>query len=96
MPLPIKDFTIDGHNMRSVDKFWDEVQRVLCPDFKYFGKNLDALVDILRGGSGAFEQGETIRLRLIHQNYAEKHLQASFIRKMLRIIEKSPNLEIVE
>ncbi len=94
--MPIKEFAIDGHNMRSVDEFWDEVQRVLCPDFKHFGRNLDALVDILRGGFGAFELGETIRLRFIHQNYAEKHLQASFVRRVRRIMEKGPNVEMVE
>jgi len=31
---------------------YDEIQRKLCPGFDPFGRNLDALIDILRGGFG--------------------------------------------
>jgi hypothetical protein len=82
--------------MKSVEKFWDEVQNVLAPGFSSFGRNLHAFRDILRGGFRAFEEGEQIRLKFIHRNYARKHIPDGFIRKIVRIIEESPNVELVE
>jgi hypothetical protein len=82
--------------MKSMEEFWDEVQNALASGFPFFGRNLDAFKDILRGGFGAFAEGELIRLRFIHRNYAKRHIQESFINKILRIIGESPNVELVE
>ena len=35
-----------------VSNIHTEVQRVLCPEFTGYGRNLDALADILTGGFG--------------------------------------------
>ena len=55
-----KIFTINGRNINSYDEFHDEVQSVLCPKFKHYGRNWHAFNDILRGGFGTFELGEKI------------------------------------
>lgn len=36
------------------------MQLLLCPYVKHFGRNLDALVDVLRGGFGVFAVGEKV------------------------------------
>lgn len=46
-----KAYEIDGANFQTLDEFYDEIGRVLVPG-KAWGRNLDALNDILRGGFG--------------------------------------------
>jgi RNAse (barnase) inhibitor barstar len=45
-------FRIDGRNIKSVKDFYREVGRSVNGPGGYFGKNLDALADCLRGGFG--------------------------------------------
>ena len=89
----IKEFTIDGQNMQSREHFYDEVARVLCPEFKHFGRNLDAFNDILRGGFKAFDLGESIILHFINKKKAIKNLGEGFIKKIENIILKNENVE---
>jgi len=49
-------YEIDGNNFSTLEEFWDEISRVLIPDV-YWGRNLDAFNDILRGGFGTPEEG---------------------------------------
>jgi RNAse (barnase) inhibitor barstar len=43
---------IDGGRFDTLEGFWDEVSRVLVPGNVSWGRNLDALRDVLRGGFG--------------------------------------------
>ncbi len=43
---------IDGAKTATLIDFYDEIQKLFCPNFKAFGRNMDALVDVLRGGFG--------------------------------------------
>ena len=88
----MKEFILDGKNMTSVENFYQEVQRVLCPSFRKMGKNLHAFRDVLRGGFGAFDEGETIHLWIIHKKHMKKHLQEGFVNSIFRIIEESDNV----
>ena len=49
-------YEIDGNNFSTLEEFWDDISRVLIPDV-YWGRNLDAFNDILRGGFGTPEEG---------------------------------------
>lgn len=49
-------YEINGNNFSTLEEFWDEISRVLIPDV-YWGRNLDAFNDILRGGFGTPEEG---------------------------------------
>ena len=49
-------YEIDGNNFSTLEEFWDEISRVLIPDV-YWGRNLDAFNDILRGGFGTSDEG---------------------------------------
>jgi hypothetical protein len=53
---------IDGARFDDLDGFWDEVSRWLVPD-AYWGRNLNAFNDILRGGFGTPEGGFILRWR---------------------------------
>ncbi|NWF95738.1 MAG: barstar family protein [Candidatus Thorarchaeota archaeon] len=92
--MAVKEFVLDGSNMVSVDGFYDEVQRVLCPDFSGFGRNLDALNDILRGGFGTFEYGDQIRIRIVNVHKMRMNLEASFFRHVMEVLEESENVEL--
>ena len=49
-------YEIDGARFSTLEEFFEEVSRVMIPDV-YWGHNLDAFNDILRGGFGTPEEG---------------------------------------
>ena len=49
-------YEIDGARFSTLEEFCEEVSRVMIPDV-YWGHNLDAFNDILRGGFGTPEEG---------------------------------------
>lgn len=51
-----KSFTIDGVNFSSLSGFFDEFSRVMKP-YDWWGRNLDAFIDVLRGGIGTPDEG---------------------------------------
>jgi len=52
-------YEIDGSRFASLEEFFEEVSRVLVPG-QWWGRNLDAFNDILRGGFGTPSGGFTI------------------------------------
>lgn len=54
--MPKPTFIIEGDRVSTLEEFYDEVERVLIPGVAW-GRNLDALSDILRGGGGTPEGG---------------------------------------
>src|SRR5271170_8519083 len=50
-PVPVT-FRIDGRKIKSVKDFYREIGRAVNGPGGYFGRNLDALADCLRGGFG--------------------------------------------
>ncbi|BBX47268.1 barstar family protein [Mycobacterium cookii] len=48
-------FRIDGRKIRSVNDFYREIGSAVNGPGGYFGRNLDALADCLRGGFGTPE-----------------------------------------
>jgi RNAse (barnase) inhibitor barstar len=51
---------IDGAAFDDLAGFWDEISRKLIPG-SFWGRNLDAFNDILRGGFGTPEGGFVLR-----------------------------------
>jgi RNAse (barnase) inhibitor barstar len=60
MPEPLPVFVIDGSRFDGLGGFWNEVERVLIPNAKW-GRNLDALADVLAGGFGTPTGGFVVR-----------------------------------
>lgn len=53
----MKIYRIDGTRVASKPDFYAEIGRAVNGDGGYFGSNLDALADCLRGGFGTPEEG---------------------------------------
>ncbi|MHC4741569.1 MAG: barstar family protein [Planctomycetota bacterium] len=70
-----KRFIIDGSRFDTLETFYDEVERILCPDLSFqWGRNLDAFNDILSGGFGSFEYEEPIDLIWKHAEKSKTDL----------------------
>jgi RNAse (barnase) inhibitor barstar len=67
----LKRFIIDGEKFSDLDGFYDHVGDILCPGISW-GRNLNALNDILRGGFGVFEYGEPVE---IHWHISDKSMR---------------------
>ncbi|HSX05369.1 MAG TPA: barstar family protein [Candidatus Saccharimonadales bacterium] len=91
--------TINGNSFDNLDTFYDEVQQQLCPDFKSFGRNLDAFNDVLRGGFGLFEYNEPIKLIWANSDKSRKDLgyeaEAAFLKK-IRITAHPSNYDSID
>jgi RNAse (barnase) inhibitor barstar len=57
---PQRVYEIDGRSFQTLDEFYDEISRVLVPGV-FWGRNLDAFNDILRGGFGTPDDGFVLR-----------------------------------
>lgn len=90
----IKVFTLDGHNINSISEFHDEIQNVLCPSFKHYGRSWNAFNDILRGGFGSFEFGEKIIIIFKYKRYVEKRLGEGFLKKIEKYVSSNKNIEL--
>lgn len=88
----VPTYTLRGERITSLEAFYDEAQEVLCGGWKGFGRNLDALVDVLRGGFGGHEYGAAIRVV-----WANFHQSAAFPRKrdVIAVFEEAENVEFV-
>jgi RNAse (barnase) inhibitor barstar len=53
----MKTYRIDGSRITSTSDLYAEIGRAVNGDGGYFGSNLDALADCLRGGFGTPEDG---------------------------------------
>lgn len=56
----LKEYVLDGSKVTSLEAFFDEVSATLVPG-AYWGRNLDAFNDILRGGFGTPDEGFVLR-----------------------------------
>lgn len=71
--------------MNTLDELCDEVKQIFCPNFKGFGRNLDAVNDVLSGGFGIFDEDEQIDLIWINMEYSE-NLRLPGLTKIINII----------
>ncbi|MET8423897.1 barstar family protein [Nocardia sp. NPDC004860] len=66
-------FTLDGQAVTDIDSFYCALGEAINGPGGYFGWNLDALVDCLRGGWGATSP---FTLKWLHSDEAQDHLAA--------------------
>ena len=67
-------FRIDGRKIKSVKDFYREIGRSVNGPGGYFGKNLDALADCLRGGFGTPED-RPYEFEWQHSDVSRRHLK---------------------
>jgi RNAse (barnase) inhibitor barstar len=88
----VKEFTLDVTDVKDLNGFWDQVNKVLCPNFSDFGRNLDAFDDILQGGFGVFDEEEHIKLHIKGAANGEKVIEKWNLIK--EIIEDNDHIEV--
>jgi RNAse (barnase) inhibitor barstar len=67
-------FRIDGRKIKSPSDFYREIGRAVNGPGGYFGRNLDALADCLRGGFGT-PQDRPYEFEWQHSAESQKHLR---------------------
>jgi len=87
-----KHFELDGSKMKNLDQFYDEVEKTLTKSFK-MGRNLDALNDVLRGGFGVFDSGESIVLTWKHSKKSKAELPK--YDRIIDVIRDHPHIELI-
>ncbi len=60
------------------------------------GRNLHAFRDVLQGGFSAFEEGETVQIRIAHKKHMKEHLQEGFVISIFRALEEAENIILVK
>lgn len=67
--------TIDGTRFSTLEGFYDEMDRLLTRDLSWkTGHNMDAFHDLLRGGFGVHEDGESIGFIWTHSGKSRRDL----------------------
>ena len=70
-----KEIIIDGSKFKDIYGFYAEVDRVLTKDLTWkIGHNLDAFNDLLHGGFGIHEYGESITIIWENANKSKNNL----------------------
>ncbi len=87
-----KTFVIEGSRVKSMDEFYDEVQRVLCPRFKGFGRSWNAFRDILRGGFLEFDLDEPINIIILDSKKMSKHLPESQYSRFIKYLDDASHV----
>ena len=54
-----KTYVIDGHRFTNLDEFYDEISQMMLPE-TFWGRNLDAFNDILRGNFGPIDDSDFV------------------------------------
>lgn len=69
-----RTFCIDGRNIKTAKDFYREIGRAVNGPDGYFGANLDALSDCLRGGFGT-PSDEPYEFDWQHSDLSRRHLR---------------------
>ncbi|AUN38933.1 barstar family protein [Tsukamurella tyrosinosolvens] len=80
----MKTYTVDGSRVTGAADFYTELGRAVNGPDGYFGSNLDALVDCLRGGFGTPED-EAFGFRLTHADEVRTALGAKLYSEVLDV-----------
>ena len=84
----MKTYTVDGSRVTGAADFYTELGRAVNGPDGYFGGNLDALVDCLRGGFGTPDD-EPFGFRLTHADDVRTALGAKLYAEVLDVFATS-------
>lgn len=73
----MKNIVIDGNKFSDLEGFYTEIDKLLIKDLDFkAGHNMDAFNDLLRGGFGVHEYGETLHITWI--NFAKSKQELGY------------------
>jgi RNAse (barnase) inhibitor barstar len=83
----MRKITLDGNNFSDMEGFYEEVIANLTDGIDFTpGHNLDALNDLLRGGFGVHDYGETLIILWKNYQKSEDELGMEQIYKLYKVI----------
>ena len=93
-----KKFTLDANNFSNIGEFYTEIQKTLTDDSFNIGRNLDALVDVLRGGFVKYELGEEITIVWKNFEKSKKDFNSTpnILNSILEIFEEAETVELIK
>lgn len=91
----VKEIVIDGNIFNDMESFYDEVERKICPEFDGFGRNPDALNDVLYGGFITFEPEEPITLVWRNFNKSKREFIKKELDLILEIIQANKHIKFI-
>ena len=89
-----KIFLINGDNFSDLDGFLLETEKVLCNEGFRSGRNLNAFIDLLRGGFGKFEYEEHIQLIWKNSASSMKNLGEELFNDIVGYIKEQPHVTL--
>ena len=81
------DYIIEGEDIKSIDAFYDLISKQLGLA-SWFGRNLDALNDVLRGGCGTVDPANKT-WKWLHHTISKENI--SRFDTIVRIFNEHPN-----
>lgn len=81
-------FRIDGRKVKSAKDFYREIGRAVNGPDGYFGSNLDALADCLRGGFGTPED-QDFGFDWRHSDVSRRHLPEAFVDSIRDVFDEA-------
>ena len=80
----MKTFLLDGNNFSDMEGFYNEIDKLLTKNLQWkTGHNLNAFNDLLRGGFGVHEYGESITIRWTNYDKSKKELGGETVLMLL-------------
>lgn len=81
-------FRIDGRNTKSANDFYREIGSAVNGPGGYFGRNLDAPTDCLRGGFGTPED-QPFAFEWPHSKLARRHLGGTLFNSIQQVFREA-------
>ena len=89
-----KTITINGKNFFDLESFYDEMDNLLTNDLSWqTGHNLNAFIDLLRGGFGVYEYEEPVIIVWNHFSLSTNALGQDLINDITGIIAEHGHIE---
>ncbi|MCP9274991.1 barstar family protein [Mycolicibacterium arenosum] len=82
-----KVYRLDGRKIKSVKDFYREIGRSVNGRGGYFGANLDALADCLRGGFGTPDD-RPFEVDWDHSESSQRHLGGAFVDAVVEVFDE--------
>ncbi|MFF2064318.1 barstar family protein [Streptomyces sp. NPDC058200] len=82
-------YVIDGAEVTDLDRFWQVIGAAVNGPGGYFGRNLDALADCLRGGYGTPDDGDFVIEWRRHEISRRMLGQEETVRTLQRRLERA-------
>lgn len=89
----MKEYTINGAEFNTIETFYTGIQELFTAGLDWeFGRNLDALADILVGGFGMHEVDEPIKVTWINMEQSRAVLSKKFFDALVDTFASAENV----